>query len=179
MQYISQYDSPLGPLLLASDGDAIIGLWFTKQKYFAQNQQVHYVSRDCQAFASTREWLNIYFSGKEPDFTPPLKLNGSDFRLAVWKILLEIPYGCTMTYGEIAIKMAQKRGKKRMSAQAVGGAVGHNPIGIVVPCHRVVGSNGSMIGYAAGRAKKQYLLQCEQRLIFQNFSFPRRGRPYN
>ena len=174
MHYINQYDSPLGPMLLVSDGEAIIGLWFTEQKYFAQNLQAGYVARDCQAFTSARKWLDIYFCGKEPDFTPPIKLQGSAFRLAVWKILLEIPYGCTVTYGEIAMRMAQKSGKKRMSAQAVGGAVGHNPIGIIVPCHRVVGSNGSLTGYAAGIAKKQYLLRCEQ-VDLSKFFVPKKG----
>lgn len=174
MQYITEYDSPLGTMLLASDGDALTGLWFTEQKYYAQNLSPAYIAQNCQVFAIVRKWLDIYFNGKEPEFTPPLKLIGSEFRLAVWNLLLEIPYGSTITYGEIAMRIAHERGNKRMSAQAVGGAVGHNPIGIIVPCHRVVGSNGNLTGYAGGIAKKQYLLKTEH-VDLSKFFEPKKG----
>ena len=110
----------------------------------------------------TVKWLNLYFSGQEPDFTPPLHLIGSEFRLAVWKMLLEIPYGQTTTYKELAGRIAEQRGIKTMSAQAVGGAVGHNPISIIVPCHRVLGTDGSLTGYAGGIDKKISLLTLEK-----------------
>ena len=112
-------------------------------------------------FNMTSRWLDLYFSGNEPDFMPPLKMQGTDFRQAVWKILLDIPYGKTMTYGEIAARLARERGLKAMSAQAVGGAVGHNPISIIVPCHRVIGAAGKMVGYGGGLDRKIALLEME------------------
>ena len=110
----------------------------------------------------TSGWLDIYFSGREPDFTPPLHLTGSDFRLAVWNLLLQIPYGQTITYKELAARIAEQRGLETMSAQAVGGAVGHNPISIIVPCHRVLGTDGSLTGYSGGIDKKISLLTLEK-----------------
>lgn len=110
----------------------------------------------------TRQWLDCYFEGESPDFTPPILLHGSNFQQTVWQRLLQIPYGETLTYGDIAKEIAQKRGGGRMSAQAVGGAVGHNPIGVIVPCHRVVGSDGNLTGYAAGIDKKIRLLRLEK-----------------
>lgn len=112
-------------------------------------------------FEQTRNWLDIYFEGREPDFMPPLHLIGTDFRKEVWKILLQIPYGQTVTYGEIAEELAKSRGIRRMSAQAVGGAVGHNNISIIVPCHRVIGADGSLTGYAGGMEIKARLLWLE------------------
>ena len=106
-------------------------------------------------------WLDIYFSGQKPDFLPKLHLIGTDFQREVWDILLEIPYGQTVTYGEIARKIADKRGLKTMSAQAVGGAVGHNRVSVIVPCHRVIGSDGSLTGYAGGIERKIKLLEIE------------------
>ncbi len=161
--YLSHYISPLGPLTLASDGEALIGLWFDRQKYdrativegdFVEND-------DIAVLAETRRWLDIYFTGKEPDFTPQLKVTGSEFEQIVAEIMLEIPYGKTTTYGEIAREVAKRQGKATTSAQAVGGAVGHNAIGIIIPCHRVIGSNGSLTGYAGGIDKKIYLLKLE------------------
>ena len=112
-------------------------------------------------FQCVKRWLDIYFQGEAPDFTPPLRLAGTPFRKVVWEILLTIPYGQTMTYGEIASKIAEQKGIERMSAQAVGNAVGHNPIGIIVPCHRVVGSDGKLTGYAGGMERKKALLALE------------------
>lgn len=154
--YIAHYSSPLGSMTLASDGTALIGLWFDGQKYFADTlKEVQTLSPNLPVFDQTRQWLDIYFSGKEPTFTPPLLIQGSPFRKQVWQLLLEIPYGRTMTYGEIAQKLQCK------SAQAVGGAVGHNPISIIIPCHRVIGADGSLTGYAGGVERKASLLKLE------------------
>lgn len=161
MQYISHYHSPIGDILLAADDIGVTGLWFEGQKYFALHLDKEHQEKDLPVFTETKRWLDIYFSGKEPDFTIPLHFMGTDFQKEVWEILCSIPYGKTMTYGEIAKKIAFKRGLKHMSAQAVGGAVGHNPISILVPCHRVIGSNGSLTGYAGGIDKKNKLLTLE------------------
>ena len=162
MDYTHHYYSPLGGITLASDGEAIIGLWFDGQKYFADALDHEHVEKDLPVFSETDRWLDTYFSEKEPDFTPKLNMRGTVFRKAVWNILLTIPYGQTMTYGQIAEKIAAQMGRSRMSAQAVGGAVGHNPVSLIIPCHRVVGSNGSLTGYAGGIDKKIHLLQLEQ-----------------
>lgn len=159
--YVSFYDSPLGSITLGSNGEALVGLLFEGEKYYCENFSKKYVEQDLEIFKNAKKWLDIYFSGKQPTFMPKIELKGSDFRLDVWKILQEIPYGKTITYGEIAKKLAKKRGLKRMSAQAVGGAVGHNPISIIVPCHRVVGTNNDLTGYAGGLDKKIELLRLE------------------
>lgn len=174
MQYISHYRSPLGDILLAADQNCLTGLWFEGQKYFALHLDKEREEKEIPVFEKTKEWLDIYFSGKEPDFTVPLRFIGTDFQKEVWKILCSIPYGQTMTYGEIAGKLAEKRGKKSMSAQAVGGAVGHNRISILVPCHRVVGSNGSLTGYAGGIEKKVKLLTLEK-ADMKSFFLPKKG----
>ena len=175
MEYIQHYQSALGSITMASDGEVLTGLWFEGQKYFGATLQKEKEEGELPVFRETRQWLDIYFSGKMPDFTPPLFLkNGSDFRQEVWNILLTIPYGKTMTYGEIAACIAKKRGLKRMSAQAVGGAVGHNPISIIVPCHRVVGSNGNLTGYAGGIDKKVELLRMEH-MDMSQFYIPKKG----
>ena len=161
-EYVSHYESPLGGITLASDGKALIGLWFDKQKYFADVLDEKHKEKALPIFEQTKKWLDIYFSGKEPDFTPPLNMKTTQFRKAVWKIMLKIPYGKTMTYGEIADRIAKEKGLVRMSAQAVGGAVGHNSISIIIPCHRVVGANGSLTGYAGGIDKKIKLLTLEK-----------------
>ena len=161
MQYINYYSSPLGKITLASNGNELIGLWFEGQKYFASTLTKEYEQKNLPVFEQTAKWLDIYFSGKNPDFTPPLFSSSTPFRNEVWKILLTIPYGKIMTYGEIAKHMAENRGVEKMSAQSVGGAVGHNPISIIVPCHRVVGTDGSLTGYAGGVDIKEKLLKIE------------------
>lgn len=161
MTYVQHYDSPLGVILLAADEIGLTGLWFDGQKYFARDLSAERVEQNTPILSEAKRWLDIYFAGREPDFMPPLHPIGSAFRRSVWNILLEIPYGQTTTYGEIARQLAAKRGLPRMSAQAVGGAVGHNEISIIIPCHRVVGTNGSLTGYAGGIDKKVKLLELE------------------
>lgn len=189
------YHSVLGKLTLASNGVALVGLWFERQKYFgdvfkiesqdfktlrpstdlessanlafnAHNTRAsdtHKVrkNRSAEVFAQTCKWLDEYFNAKIPDFTPPLAICTTTFRQSVWEILLNIPYGKTMTYGEIAQILAHQRGVVKMSARAVGTAVGHNPIALIIPCHRVIGSNNALTGFAAGVDKKEYLLRLE------------------
>lgn len=165
MDYVWTYDSPLGVLTLASDGTALTGLWFAGQLHFASTLDPdHRLSRRPE-FDPAMRWLDVYFSGREPDFTPPLHLRGSAFRQAVWAQLLQIPYGATRTYGAIAGCLAREAGRSRLSAQAVGGAVGHNPVSLIVPCHRVVGRGGAMVGYAGGIWRKEWLLALEQRQV--------------
>ena len=174
MQYITHYSSPIGDITIASNGTALTGLWFDGQKYFASTLGADYKEENLPVFAEAKRWLYVYFSGIEPDFTPPLCLNGSPFRMAVWQILQSIPYGQTITYGAIAQQLAEQSGQTKMSAQAVGGAVGHNPISIIVPCHRVVGTNGSLTGYAGGINKKVKLLELEG-IDTTKFTVPQKG----
>lgn len=174
MDYINHYCSPIGNILLAADDMGLTGLWFEGQKYFALNLDKVHEERELPVFEKAKQWLDVYFSGKEPDFTVPLHFTGTDFQNDVWKILCAIPYGQTMTYGEIAKKIAAKKGLPSMSAQAVGGAVGHNEISIIVPCHRVVGKNGSLTGYAGGIDKKIKLLQLEK-VNMESFFTPKKG----
>ena len=174
MTCITHYDSPLGGVLLAADEIGLTGLWFEGQKYFAGNLPAERVERETETLALAKRWLDIYFAGKEPDFMPPLHLVGSPFRRAVWELLLEIPYGQTTTYGELSRRLAAKMGIAHMSAQAVGGAVGHNGISIIIPCHRVVGTGGSLTGYAGGVDKKVKLLELE-RADMRGFFVPKKG----
>ena len=160
MDYIYRYDSPIGKMTMASDGTALTGLWFDGQKYFAGTLSEPYEEKLLPVFEDTIRWLDTYFSGEIPAFMPELSVQSTPFRKAVRDILLTIPYGQTITYGEIADIIAQQTGKK-MSAQAVGGAVGHNPVSIIIPCHRVVGADGSMTGYAGGIVRKKFLLELE------------------
>ena len=162
MDYISYYDSPLGSITIASDGDALTGLWFEEQKYYAAGLSEEYEERNLEIFRTSKRWLDMYFSAKDPGFTPPLNLQGTAFRQKVWQILLTIPYGQTVTYGDIARLIAKRSGLPSMSAQAVGGAVGHNPVSLIVPCHRVVGADGSLTGYAGGIDRKAKLLYLEK-----------------
>ena len=162
MQYTSHYESPLGPILLSSDGEALTGLWFEGQRYFALHLDSEHEDRELPVFDLARAWLDEYFSGNEPSVSIPLHVDGSPFHKEVASIMLAIPYGKTMTYGDIAKAIAAKRGIPRMSAQAVGGAVGHNNILIIVPCHRVIGSDRSLTGYGGGIGAKRYLLELEQ-----------------
>lgn len=162
MTYIYHYHSPLGGITVSSNGREITGLWFDGQKYFGDTLAKEHEEKDLPVFEKTKKWLDIYFSGKDPGFTPPLKMETTPFRKAVWEILLTIPFGRTMTYGEIADIIAEQRGISTMSPQAVGGAVGHNAISLMIPCHRVVGTNGSLTGYAGGIEKKMQLLLMEK-----------------
>lgn len=161
MQYTSTYQSPLGEILLACDDTGLTGLWFMGEKYFALHLAKEHEEKETPVLAETKWWLDTYFSGREPEGMPPLHMMGSPFQLTVWELLRQIPYGKTTTYGELAREVAKKRGLSQMSAQAVGGAVGHNEISIIVPCHRVVGTNGSLTGYAGGIDKKKRLLTLE------------------
>jgi len=161
MQYTTQFDSPLGKMLLAADEKGITGLWFYGEKYFADGLAREHKEEITPALKKALQWLKLYFDGKKPQFMPPIHMMGTIFQMSVWNILQTIPYGKTTTYGAIAKKIAAKRGTKQMSAQAVGGAVGHNKISILIPCHRVLGSNGDLTGYAAGIDKKKALLQIE------------------
>lgn len=161
MQYITTYSSPVGGILLAADDIGLTGLWFDGEKFYAKSLDPVHTEKEVPVFKGVKRWLDLYFSGKKPDFMPPVHMIGSAFQLSVWNILAEIPYGQTTTYGEIARQIAARRGVDRMSAQAVGGAVGHNEISIIVPCHRVVGTNGSLTGYAGGVDKKVRLLTLE------------------
>ena len=174
MTCITHYDSPMGGVLLAADEIGLTGLWFEGQKYFANNLPAERVERETETLALAKRWLDIYFAGKEPDFMPPLHPVGSPFRRAVWELLLEIPYGQTTTYGELSRRLAAKMGIAHMSAQAVGGAVGHNGISIIIPCHRVVGTGGSLTGYAGGVDKKVKLLELE-RADMRGFFVPKKG----
>ena len=162
MEYTYHYDSPLGGILLASDGESLTGLWFDGQKHFAATLEAEQEEKQLPVFRTTECWLDVYFSGRCPDFTPPLKMKATPFRKAVWDILQTIPYGETMTYGEIASKLFPRYFSARVSAQAVGGAVGHNPVSLIIPCHRVVGADGSLKGYAGGTEKKRWLLELEK-----------------
>lgn len=174
MLYTCFYKSPLGGITMASNGNALTGLWFDGQKYFAEGLAETAAAKTLPVFDEVVRWLDIYFSGRRPDFTPPLNLEGTAFRKEVWQLLLQIPYGQTTTYGKLAAQIAVKHGQKRMSAQAVGSAVGRNPISIIVPCHRVVGTGGSLTGYAGGLAKKLALLKLEG-ISTANFTMPVKG----
>lgn len=162
--YKTEVPSPLGTLTLTSDGEYLTGLFIENQKYFLYNFPKNLKKEDnLPIFKETKLWLNDYFNGKNPN---PNNLNlnpqGTEFRKIVWQELLKIPYGKTITYKELGKKVASKLNKSSMSSQAIGGAVGHNPISIIIPCHRVIGTNGSLTGYAAGISKKEYLLKLER-----------------
>ena len=174
MTYSHHYDSPLGGILLTADDVGLTGLWFDGQKYFARGLSNERIEQETSVLAEANRWLDIYFTGKEPDFTPPLHPIGSAFRQAVWRLLLEIPYGQTTTYGALARRLAAEEGLASMSAQAVGGAVGRNEISLIIPCHRVVGSNGSLTGYAGGIDKKIRLLELEG-VDMSRFFIPKKG----
>ena len=161
MTFTQHYDSPLGGILLAADETGLTGLWFDGQKYFARDLPIQHTEQDTPVLSEARRWLDMYFTGREPDFLPPLHPTGSAFRRRVWDLLLRIPYGQTVTYGQLAQQLAAQQDLAHMSAQAVGGAVGHNPISLIVPCHRVIGTDGSLTGYAGGVDKKRRLLALE------------------
>ncbi len=161
MYYSTNYSSPIGEMLIVSDGEAVCGAWFLGQKHYLSSIDSEIIENDNLAiFVKVKKWLDDYFSGFNPELDFELKPSGSDFRVRVWEILMEIPYGETVTYGEIASRLSDS-----MSAQAVGGAVGHNPISILIPCHRVLGANGKLTGYAGGIDRKIELLKIEGILI--------------
>lgn len=160
--YTAEYYSPLGKILISSDGDGITGLWFYGARHFGSVLDKENIPKRTADIEMAEKWLDIYFSGKKPDFLPPLKLIGTPFRQMVWKMLLEIPYGYTVTYGQVAAMVCKDAGLDSMSARAVGGAVGHNPVSVIVPCHRVIGSGGRLCGYAGGIDKKKKLLKLEE-----------------
>ena len=158
MIHTTHYTSPLGGIMLASDGMALTGLYFDGETGCPPCDAAH--KKDLPVFGEAMRWLDLYFAGKEPDFMPVLNPTGTTFQMSVWAILQTIPFGETTTYGAIARRIEEDTGK-RMSAQAVGGAVGRNPISILIPCHRVIGTDGSLTGYAGGLDKKEYLLELE------------------
>lgn len=161
--YIQFYNSPLGRLAMRSDGSALIGLGLASQQAaVATAAGTRPQEESLPIFQETARWLETYFRGRAPSFTPKLKLSGSDFQKRVCEIMLTIPFGETVTYGEIAVQIARERGIPRMSAQAIGGAVGANPILIIVPCHRVIGADGNLTGYGAGMERKIQLLKLEK-----------------
>ncbi|HMM05360.1 MAG TPA: methylated-DNA--[protein]-cysteine S-methyltransferase [Clostridiales bacterium] len=176
MYYMTTCPSPVGVITLACDGDNLVGLWLEGQKYHGDTIPETMIEKDDMAvFTAAKKWLNRYFSGQKPAISElPLAPIGGEFRQGVWSILCEIPYGEVITYGDIAKKMAVMLGKESMSSQAVGGAVGHNPISIIIPCHRVVGSNGSLTGFAGGIKTKIKLLTLEG-LDMTNFFVPKKG----
>ena len=152
------YDSPLGQMRLCCDDAGLTAVTLTGQKYESKHIPQDAIAGTHPSLEQTKLWLSQYFSGSIPDFLPPIVLKGSEFQKRVWTLLLEIPYGKTVTYGELAKKLGCK------SAQAIGGAVGRNPISILIPCHRVVGADGSLTGYAGGVEKKEFLLDLEMKM---------------
>lgn len=177
MLYSMKYNSIIGELLLVEKNNFLIGVWMTDQKYFlgSENKAEKIIEKETKILLQTKKWLDRYFNNEKPSIDElPLAPIGTDFRKEVWRILCEIPYGEVITYGEIARKIAASRRINRMSSQAVGGAVGHNPFTIIVPCHRVVGNNGNLTGYAGGIDKKIKLLTHEG-LDMSKFFVPTRG----
>lgn len=174
--FFSTCQSPVGKITMASDGKSLVGLWIDGQKYFGGIHDGNMQGKDdLYIFDKTKEWLYRYFNGLKPDISElSLEPIGGEFRKAVWDILCSIPYGEVTTYGDIAKKMAEKMNRSHMSAQAVGGAVGHNPISIIIPCHRVVGANGSLTGYAGGIDKKIKFLEHEG-VDVEKFFVPKKG----
>lgn len=161
MHYTSTYQSPLGELMLAADEVGIVGIWFSGAKYYACCLDKNHAPRETAHITEGKRWLDVYFSGEQPGFTPPIHMIGTPFQQVVWEILLTIPYGSTTTYRSVAEQVAKAIGANTMSAQAVGTAVGKNNISLIVPCHRVVGTNNSLAGYAGGIDKKVTLLKLE------------------
>ena len=161
MQYTSIYNSPVGEILLVADDAGVVGVWLKGQKYYAHCLSGENRPEETPNIRELKRWLDVYFSGSQPDFEPRIHMIGTPFQIEVWNILRGIPYGKTTTYSAIAKQIATKRGLKSMSAQAVGSAVGKNNLSIVIPCHRVIASNNSLAGYAGGIDKKLFLLKLE------------------
>jgi len=160
-RFVQTFDSPLGKVTIGSDGDFLTGLWLAEQKYFMDQVATVESKSELPIFLETRSWLDRYFCGEDPGPIPAVRPYGTAFRQRVWELLAEIPYGQLTSYGELARILAAERGIAKMSSRAVGGAVGHNPISIIIPCHRVIGSNGSLTGYGGGIARKIWLLELE------------------
>ena len=161
MNYKYTYESPLGTMIMLGTLSYLTDLFFIDEAHAPSYDDAEYIEQLTGPFEVTIMWLNQYFNGKKPFITPPIQLEGTEFRKSVWSILQTIAYGETTTYGDIGKQIAQQQGKEKFSAQAVGGAVGHNPISIIVPCHRVIGSNGQLTGYAGGIERKKYMLDLE------------------
>lgn len=161
MQYQNTYHSPLGEMLLAADDEGLAGIWFRGAAHFGRGLEPGSRKGEHPVLREAARWLDCYFSGHEPEFQPPIHWRGSPFQQTVWELLRQIPYGTTVTYGELAARAAKQLGRPGMSAQAVGGAVARNPVSILVPCHRVVGADGSLTGYAGGLERKRQLLALE------------------
>ena len=161
MNYKYTYESPLGTMIMLGTLSYLTDLFFIDEAHAPSYDDAEYIEQLTGPFEVTIMWLNQYFNGKKPFITPLIQLEGTEFRKSVWSILQTIPYGETTTYGDIGKQIAQQQGKEKFSAQAVGGAVGHNPISIIVPCHRVIGSNGQLTGYAGGIERKKYMLDLE------------------
>lgn len=163
MTFISKYKSKIGNITIASDGINLTGLWFDGQKYFLANVEKEIEEKNLKIFDETKLWLDKYFLGEKVNPNElKLKPKGTDFRKTIWKILCEIPYGQITTYSKIGKLLVQRENKKNYSAQAIGNAIGHNPISIIIPCHRVIGANGNLTGYAGGLEKKKKLLEIER-----------------
>jgi methylated-DNA-[protein]-cysteine S-methyltransferase len=162
--YTYNYNSPLGRIIFSSDGEFLTGLWFENQAHFPKEKLNTYIKKFLPIFEETIKWLEIYFSGKNPAIIPSLKYKSTEFRNVVWEELLLIPFGTTKSYKEIAKSISEKQGGKFVSPRAVGGAVGRNPISIIIPCHRVVGSKDTLTGYAGGIERKKALLDLEGKL---------------
>lgn len=177
MEYKSTYQSPVGTIILTSDGIYLTGLWFKTSRFLNLREFTdEQVNNELEIFNITKIWLDRYFAGERPNLNEiPIKLTGSDFSMMVWDILKTIPYGKTITYGEIASLLAEQKGIKKMSAQAVGHAVGYNPVSIIIPCHRVIGSNGNLTGYGGGLDVKIGLLKHEM-VDISSFYRPKKGK---
>ena len=174
MLYYKKISSPLGEITLRSDGESLTGLWFADDKHYGDKDIQDAQNAELPVFELAENWLAEYFAGKEPKAEVPLQFTGSDFQESVWKILQNIPYGSLITYGDIACEIAAQRGLARMSAQAVGGAVGRNPLCIIIPCHRVIGADGSLTGYGGGIQRKKALLELE-RADMHGLFVPKKG----
>lgn len=174
MQYVDYYLSPIGEITLISNGEYLTDLIFTGQRFYNETMPNIYNNYSVPVLIQTKKWLDIYFSGKCPNFIPNILIQGSAFQLDVWNLLKKIPYGEVMTYGDIAKSIAKQYGINKMSAQAVGVAVGRNPISIIIPCHRVIGKNGNLTGYGGGIQRKIELLKLENSYK-ENFFIPKKG----
>lgn len=161
MQYQKKYRSPLGEMLLAADDRGLVGIWFRGAEHFGRGLEPGSREGEHPFLLEAERWLDCYFSGREPEFQPPVHWQGTPFQQTVWELLRQIPYGSTVTYGTLAVYAAERLGRPGMSAQAVGGAVARNPLSVLVPCHRVVGADGSLTGYAGGLERKRWLLALE------------------